>query len=164
MVVIKLDFAKAFDSVDWSGLLSILQARGFPPLWFGWMHELLQSLRSAVLVNGCPGPWITCKRGLCQGDPLSPYLFLLVADVLQSMVKKAGATIRHSLADEACPVLQYADDTLILLRATEEDVSHLKQCLDQFAEVTGLKINFHKSTMVPMHVSEGMVGRLVDIL
>lgn len=104
-VVIKLNFAKAFDLVDWSALLSILQARGFPSAWCGWMRELLQTSRSAVLVNGCPGPWISCKRGLHQGDPLSPYLFLIVADVLQAMVKRARAAMRHPLADEVCPVL-----------------------------------------------------------
>ena len=60
--------------------------------------------------------------------------------------------------------MQYADDTLILLRATKEDVGHLKLCLDRFAEATGLKINFHKSTIVPMHVPENVVDCLVTIL
>jgi len=102
--------------------------------------------------------------GAASRDPLSPYLFLLVADVLRSMIKKAGASIRHPLIDSACPVLQYADGTLILVRAAEADVGRLKQCLDQFAEATGLKINFHKSTMVPMHGPEALVDSLVTIL
>lgn len=80
------------------------------------------------------------------------------------MIKKAGASIRHPLIDSACPILPYADDTLILVRAAEIDVGRLKQCLDQFAEATGLKINFHKSTMVPMHVPKALVDSLVTIL
>lgn len=104
------------------------------------------------------------QTGAASRDPLSPYLFLLVADVLQSMIKKAGASIRHPLIDNVCPVLQYADGTLILVRAAEADVDCLKQCLDLFAEATGLKINFHKSTMVSMHVPEALVDSLATIL
>lgn len=63
-VVLKLDFAKAFDSVNWDSLMHIMAARGFPEKWNHWMHLLFQSSRSAVLVNGCPGTWIRCKRGL----------------------------------------------------------------------------------------------------
>jgi hypothetical protein len=62
-LAIKLDFAKAFDTVHWEGLQTILQARGFNELWRYWIKDILQSSKSAVLVNGCPGPWITCKRG-----------------------------------------------------------------------------------------------------
>jgi len=89
-IVLKLDFAKAFDTVNWEALMTILSARGFRPLWCRWVLDLLASSKSAVLVNGCPGPWIECRRGLRQGDPMSPYLFLLVADVLQTLIKTDG--------------------------------------------------------------------------
>lgn len=104
------------------------------------------------------------QKRVAAGRPAVPYLFLLVADVLQSAIKSAGAQIRHPLVDEACPVLQYADDTLPVLRADVDDASHLKVCLDQFAQTTELKINFHKSTVVPMHVPPVTTERLVSIL
>lgn len=85
-VVLKLDFAKAFDTVNWDWLFRVLQARGFSDVWINWMNTILSTSKSAVLVNGCLGPWINCKRGLRQGDPISPYLFLLVAETLQRMI------------------------------------------------------------------------------
>jgi hypothetical protein len=68
---------------------------------------LLATSKTAVLVNGCPGPWFPCRRGLCQGDPLSPYLFLLVADVLQRMIQAEHAILHPLTSGAPCLVLQY---------------------------------------------------------
>ena len=80
---------------------------------------------------------------------MSPYLFLLVADVLQTLIRKSN-TVHNPLDHSSpCPVLQYADDTLILLRGDLDEVKQLKHLLDQFSEATGLRINYHKSTADP---------------
>ena len=71
-LVRKLDFSKAFDSIDWLSLRTIMRARGFPEQWCDWMDMILYTSRSAILLNGMMGPWIDCKRGLRQGDPLFP--------------------------------------------------------------------------------------------
>jgi hypothetical protein len=119
-VVLKLDFTKAFDSIDWASLRKVLTARGFPDTWCDWMDAIFSSSLSAVLLNGVPGKWISCKRGLRQGDPLSPYLYLLMGDLLQRLFLR-DHVLRHPLAEDApCPVLQYADDTLIIFRAGVE--------------------------------------------
>jgi hypothetical protein len=162
-LVIKLDFAKAFDSVNWDSLDTVLHAQGFPNVWQRWMQHLLTSSKSAVMVNGIPGPWIQCRRGLCQGDALSSYLFLLMADVLQRLIKKGGG-IRHPLMEGPCPMFQYADDTIILVSGELEDVTRLKQVLDLFSAATGLAINFHKSTMTPMHVQRGALQGMTQVL
>lgn len=131
-VVLKLDFLKAFDSVDWSALDTILAAKGFPECWRAWVRQLNLSNQSAILLNGAPSKWFTCKKGLRQGDPLSPYLFILVADILQQIILEASTLqhVHHPLCpDLPCPVLQYADDTLIIMEACPMQLSHLKTVL-----------------------------------
>jgi hypothetical protein len=114
---------------------------------------LLATSKMAVLVNGCPGPWFPCRRGLRQGDPLSPYLFLLVADVLQRMIQAEHAILHPLTSGAPCLVLQYTDDTLIVTKADAGSVARLKLVLDTFTEATGLKINYGKSSVVPLHAS-----------
>jgi hypothetical protein len=163
-LVVKLDFAKAFDTVSWEALDTVLQARGFQQVWRQWMGHILRSSRSAVLVNGCPGPWISCRRGLRQGDPISPYLFILVADVLQMLIK-SDTDVRHPIVDTAgCPTLQYADDMLLLVRGELSDVQRLMTLLDQFAQATGLQINYAKSTVVPIYMDEETIQQCVSVL
>jgi hypothetical protein len=163
-LVLKLDFAKAFDSIDWGSLRRALLARGFPPLWCDWMDAIFHSSKSAVVLNGVPGRWINCKRGLRQGDPLSPYLFLIVADILQQLVKQDGV-LQHPLVDGRPPlVLQYADDTLIILRAEPGAAERLKGILDDFAAATGLVINFSKSTLVPMSLDPEALASAAEVL
>jgi hypothetical protein len=82
------------------------------------MKLLLSTSKSAVLVNGVPGPWIQCRRDLRQGDALSPHLSLLLAD---EVLIKTDRGVRHPMADRPCPVLQYADDTIILALGSGRD-------------------------------------------
>lgn len=127
------------------------------------MH-ILRTSHSAILVNGVPGPWINCRRGLRQGDPISPYLFILVADVLRSMIK-ADSGFRHPIVQHGrCSVLQYADDTLLLVRGDPSDIARLHTLLDQFAAATGLQINYNKSTAVPIHMEEETVAQCITVL
>lgn len=100
-----------------------------------------------------------CRRGVRQEDPLSPLLFVLAADYLQTILNYARSAGLLSLPlpllnDEDFPILQYADDILIFLKGDITELNHLKDLLLNFAESSGLKVNFDKSMMVPINIPE----------
>ena len=84
-----MDISKAFDSVRWDYILSLLEHLGFPSRWRDWISVLLATSSSQVLLNGIPGQPIAHGRGLQQGDPLSPLLFVLAIDPLQRLLQLA---------------------------------------------------------------------------
>jgi hypothetical protein len=89
IVILKLEFQKAFDKVQHQVILAMMQKKGFSDKWLSWVHNILSSGTSQVLLNGVPGKTIHCRRGVHQGDPLSPLLFVLALDLLQSLVNAA---------------------------------------------------------------------------
>jgi len=151
-IVLKLDFHKAFDCVAWDSLDCILRCRGFTDKWCTWISNLLSTGKTTVLLNGVPGRWINCRKGASQGDPLSPYMFIIVADVLRRLLQHhpLAISVRHPLSpDEACPIIQYADDTLIFIRCSFDAINATKKILQLFEQATGLSINYHKTIFAP---------------
>jgi hypothetical protein len=89
-VLLKLDISKAFDSISWPFLFEMLSHLGFGPFWCNIMSKPLRSSSTRVLINGESSDLICHQRGLRQGDPLSPMLFIIIMDVLNLLISKAS--------------------------------------------------------------------------
>lgn len=89
-VICKLDLEKAYDHVNWGFLMYVLRRSGFGVRWRDWNWKCISLVSFSILINGVPKGHFGCSRGLRQGDPLSPLLFLLVAGVLGSLIGRAA--------------------------------------------------------------------------
>lgn len=148
----KIDFEKAFDTVDWKFLLDMLKVLGCGEKWCRWIEECISTAESSVLFNGSPSNVFKMGRGLRQGDPLSPFLFLAIAEGLSRMISvacKNGKFNPVKVGKEELEVshLQFADDSIIFGDANEMNIETLKSILRCFEWHSGLKINFQKSCL-----------------
>ena len=143
-VFLKLDFEKTFNSVSWGFLFKLLLVRGFGHRWLGVIKACLLSGTSSILINGKPSNYIQCRRGISQGDPLSPYLFILVANSLikiLSLSDKNGRIQKVSIFPwpNYLVSLHYANDTILLVLGDVRSLTRLKVLLYGFEMASGLK-------------------------
>ena len=157
-ILLKLDFEKSYDRVNWLFLKEVLLQKGFD---IGVIHRLLQLVsggQTAISINGEVGPFFRNIRGVCQGDPSSPLLFDFVVDALDAILSKASVAghiqgVVPHLIPRGLTHLQYADDTMIMIQKSDLAVANLKFLLICFELLSGLKINFHKSEVIVMGCS-----------
>ncbi|MCH79622.1 cysteine-rich receptor-like protein kinase, partial [Trifolium medium] len=150
LILFKVDFEKAYDFVDWGYLDAVMGRMGFPTLWRKWIRECVSTEAASVLVNGSPTGEFPLKRGLRQGDLLSPFLFLLAGEGLHVLME---AMVERNLftgyrVGELAPVsvshLQFVDDTLLMGTKSWANFRALRAVLVLFETMSGLKVNFNK--------------------
>ncbi|XP_042003915.1 uncharacterized protein LOC121752889 [Salvia splendens] len=149
-MALKLDMAKAYDRVQWPFLLKVLRKMGFTEKWVGMIERCINSCWFSVLLNGTSAGFFKSTRGLRQGDPLSPSLFILAADYLSRVLDRlilGQKQMRFNTARYTMGVshLSYADDIIIFTQARRASLRKLRGCLKHYEEVSGQKINEGKS-------------------
>lgn len=88
-MVVKIDMSKAYDRIEWGFLRAVLEILDFQETWIDWIMECITMVSYSFLINGTPNGRVLPTRGLRQGDPLSPYIFILCTEVLSGLFQKA---------------------------------------------------------------------------
>ena len=143
---IKIDFQKAYDRMEWKFLSLTLKAFGFGNKFTNLIHQCLSTVHYSVLLNGGKCPSFTPSRGLRQGDPLSPYFFILGSEVLMRLISREvdhGQLTALKVSSSAPPIskLCYADDVILFSKAKMSELSSLKACLEKYCSWSGQKVN-----------------------
>ncbi|GJY38021.1 RNA-directed DNA polymerase, eukaryota [Tanacetum coccineum] len=163
-LIFKVDFEKAYDSVRWDFLDEILRKFGFGDKWCKWIQSCLQSSRGSIMINGSPTEEFQFGRGLKQGDPLSPFLFLLVMESLHISFQRivdAGMFRGINLGGGQVNLshMFYADDAVFVGQWCDGNINTLVHVLDCFHKVSGLRMNLGKSKIIGVHVEDAVVSR-----
>lgn len=146
---LKLDLRKAFDSIDWGFIMEALHKLNFPWKFMNWIYACISTATFSVKVNGALCGFFPGKKGLRQGDPISPYLFSIAMNVLSCIL---AVTPSHFKFHWKCKDLKlthlfYADDVLLFSNGDKNSVSHLMDCVSKFSASSGLHPSIAKSTV-----------------
>ena len=153
---VKLDMSKAYDRVEWSFLEKMMLKLGFHEDWVDVIMKCVTTVTYRIKINGELTDEIVPERGLRQGDPISPYLFLLCAEAFSCLLHAAearGDLTGVKICQEALSInhLLFADDSLLLLKADERSANHLQHILSLYEDCSGQTINKEKSSVMFSH-------------
>nr|XP_043616234.1 uncharacterized protein LOC122588171 [Erigeron canadensis] len=142
---------------------------GFPKRWSHWVFGILSSARSSILVNGSPTFEFQCHKGMRQGDPLAPFLFILVMEALSVMFKRAveaGLVKGVEVGKDNLHIshLLYADDCVILGEWNRDNLKNVARVLRIFNMCSGLKIHLGKSNMYGIGVTGDEVANMAKVV
>ena len=150
-----IDFEKAFDSLEWPFIHDTLRSYGFGASLIKWVKTLYSHTESCILNNGWASNFFEIQRGVRQGCPLSPYLFILSAEVLATAIRKNTNIKGISVNDVEIKLSQYADDTTLILDGSDESLRSSLATLDDFSKVSGLRLNDKKTEALWIGASIG---------
>lgn len=161
---------KAYDRIEWKFLEDMMLKLEFHENWVRTVMGCVSTVSLSILHNGEELGHIILRRGLRQGDPLSPYLFIICAEGLSSYLN----AMEERRMIKGCQVarwvpkvthLLFVDDSYILFNANKDECRNIKECLLIYEKASGQKVNFEKSTAVfSLNVPLGLKQDLVSIL
>uniref|UniRef100_A0A2N9HI63 Reverse transcriptase domain-containing protein n=1 Tax=Fagus sylvatica TaxID=28930 RepID=A0A2N9HI63_FAGSY len=152
-MALKIDLQKAYDRINWGFLKAVLENFGFPDIFVNWIMECISSVSFSILINGGKSNFFTPTRGLRQGDPLSPYLFILCQEVLSRIIEREHATgsiqgVKMNVGGPSFTNVMYADDIMLFAKASRREAAALNTCLEKYCDWSGQLINRDKSGVI----------------
>jgi len=148
LMAINIDMEKAFDKMEWSFLVAILTKLGFHPTWINWIRLCISTSSFSVLLNGSPFGLFSPSRGLRQGDPLSPFLFIIGTEVLSRLFHQRLRGFKIARSCSPLNHLLFADDLVIFTTATSSEAIIIKECLNKYSFWSGQTVNASKSNIL----------------
>ena len=166
---LKLDIQKAYDMVDWRFLCKTMEAFGFSHQWINLIYKFISTTKISILINGTPEGFFDTSRGIRQGDPLSPSLFIIMAEAFGRAVTDAynKGKISGILVTQNMPNIthqQYADDTILPGKSRTEEALGLKSIIKAYTEASGQKVNELKSEIYFMNTNPIVEQQICKIL
>ena len=155
-----LDFEKAFDTLEWSFMKKTLEWHGFGKTLINWVNIFYNDIESCILNNGWSSNFFSLERGVRQGCPLSPYLFILSVETLANAIRKNKDIIGISINNNQIKISQYADDTTLILDGSETSLLAFLTIIENFSKLSGLRLNNKKTKALWIGSNAGNVLRL----
>ncbi|KAA3471353.1 reverse transcriptase [Gossypium australe] len=170
LMAVKLDMSKAYDRVEWNYFEKVMLKMGFTERWIALVMKCVSTASYAVNINGIRGRVFHPTRGLRQGDPFNPYLFLICSEGLSALIRKAVDEriikgVKTSRRGPEISHLLFADDCLLFGESIKEQVIVLKAILQQYEQCSGQCVNCNKSTIFfSSNTQEGVKEEITDAL
>lgn len=149
---LKVDISKAYDRLEWGFIMNMMHKFGFTETWISRVMKIVTSVSYSFLQNGTVFGDVVPQRGVRQGDPISPYIYILGAEGLSAIIRRHeemglvhGCTIARGAP--AISHLLFADDCYFFFKATKSEAGVMRRILDRYEEISGQKINKDKSTI-----------------
>lgn len=151
-MAVKTDMSKAYDRIEWNFVEQVLTRLGFHSKWVGWIMECISTVSYSYLINDNVYGLVKPSRGIRQGDPLSPYIFILCGEVLSGLCKKAvrEGSLEGIRVARGCPRINhllFADDTMFFCSASANSCKALQRIITLYEEASGQQINKSKSAV-----------------
>ena len=155
-----LDFEKAFDTVEWTFIQKTFQHYNFGPSIISWIKLFYHDIESCILNNGWSSGFFKLERGVRQGCPLSPYLFILCVEVLAEAIRRNNNIKGITVNGQEIKISQYADDTTLILDGSKMSFQNSLQVLELYSAISGLRLNYKKTEVLWIGASAGSEEKL----
>ncbi|GKF45570.1 cysteine-rich receptor-like protein kinase [Tanacetum coccineum] len=168
VMFLKLDFSKAYDSVSHNFLLYTLNEMGFTNRFVSWVSACMLDVHFSILINNSPTKEGVMGRGLRQGDPLSPLLFILVTEVMSRMLSSSlnRGLLQGVRLDDSYSInhSQFADDTILFLYPSTGEINKVRVLVDLFSQMSGLKVSLSKTAMYGINIDQTQLQQYAQLM